>query len=60
MEMAEGRASKESKEELGACGMIILLLLAEEAEENSVGTEPPDVPSWGWPDIVGALESGCL
>ena len=61
---AEGRASKESKEELGACRIIILLpseeAKEEEEEEISVGTEPSGTPSWGFPDMIVALESARL
>ena len=58
---ADGRASKDSKEELGAC-RIMILLPSEEAEEEeeeeiSVGTEPSGMSSWGCPDMIVALES---
>ena len=54
--MRGGRAFKESDSELGACG----ILLPSEEMEISVGTEPSGMPSWGWLDMIGALESGRL
>ena len=60
MARAEGRASKESKEELDACGMITLLPEEEEEGEISVGIEPLGMPSWGWTDMIGVLESAPL
>ena len=57
---AEGRASKESKEELGPCGMITLLPEKGKEAEISVGKEPPGMPSWWWTDMIGVLESGRL
>ena len=60
---AEGRASKESKEEPGACGIIILSPSEEEEEEEGeifMGTEPLDMPSWGCPDMIVPLDSARL
>ena len=41
----------------GTCGMLLLPL---EEEEMSVAMEHWGTPSWGWPDMMGELESCCF
>ena len=52
----ESRAFKRWKEQMGACGVI---LLPSEEEEISVGMERSGMPWSGWPDMTGRTESSC-